>query len=110
MTPVTSPCAVAASTSARTESRDVTSTIAVLTSNPALRIVSAAASGVGVAKVSQHHVLAGANPPRDRSSDRPRPDDDNDFVGSRPSAAVGDGHPGDQPAMGAGHRQMAEVE
>ena len=44
MTPVTSPRAVAAWTSACTDSRDDTSTVAVLTSNPASLITSAAAS------------------------------------------------------------------
>jgi hypothetical protein len=44
MTPVTSPSAVVVWTSARTDSRDDTSTVAVLTSNPALLSISAAAS------------------------------------------------------------------
>lgn len=44
MTPVTSPSAVAVWTSACTDSRDDTSTIAVITSNPALLNISAAAS------------------------------------------------------------------
>jgi hypothetical protein len=44
MTPVTSPSAVAVSTRGCTDSRDDTSTIAVLTSNPALLNISAAAS------------------------------------------------------------------
>src|SRR5271165_7632044 len=44
MTPVTSPTAVAVSTSAWTESREETSTVAVVTSKPALLSTSAAAS------------------------------------------------------------------
>ena len=44
MTPVMSPSPVAVSTSAWTDSREDTSTVAVLTSNPALRNTSAAAS------------------------------------------------------------------
>jgi hypothetical protein len=44
MTPVMSPGVVAVSTSACTDSRDDTSTVAVVTSKPAFRITSAAAS------------------------------------------------------------------
>ena len=44
MTPVMSPSPVAVSTSACSDSREDTSTIAVLTSNPALRNTSAATS------------------------------------------------------------------
>jgi len=46
MTPVTSPRAAVLSASARTESRDDTSTVAVLTSNPASASTSAAASAL----------------------------------------------------------------
>jgi hypothetical protein len=44
MTPVTSPNVAAVSTNARTDSREDTSVVAVLTSNPASRITSAAPS------------------------------------------------------------------
>ena len=46
MTPVMSPSAVAVSTSAWTDSREDTSTVVVLTSKPALRSTSAAASAL----------------------------------------------------------------
>ena len=54
MTPVTSPRAVAASTSACTESREETSTVVVLTSNPALASTTAAASAFSLTQVGQH--------------------------------------------------------
>jgi hypothetical protein len=46
MRPVMSPRLTAVSTRARTEAREETSTVAVVTSYPALRIVSAAASAL----------------------------------------------------------------
>jgi hypothetical protein len=46
MTPVTSPSLVAVSTRVCSDAREDTSTVAVLTSNPALPIVSAAASAL----------------------------------------------------------------
>ena len=46
MTPVTSPSPMAVSTSACSDPREATSTVAVLTSNPALRNISAATSAL----------------------------------------------------------------
>ena len=59
MTPVTSPSAVAVSTRAWTESRDDTSTVAVLTSKPALSEDLGCRLGVLLAQVGQQDVLAG---------------------------------------------------
>ena len=70
-----SPNAVAVSTSAWTDSREETSTVAVLTSNPASRITSAAASAFSSAQVGQHDVLSGADAARDCLSDRSGSDD-----------------------------------
>jgi hypothetical protein len=65
MTPVTFPRAVAVSTRECTDSRDDTSTVAVLTrtlhrSNLGRRV------GVHLAQASQQDMLARARPPRDR--------------------------------------------
>ena len=80
MTPVTSPSAVAASTSAWTDSREDTSTVAVLTSNPASLEHLCRRVGVFLAQVGQQDVLARADPPRDRLTDRPGADDDHDVA------------------------------
>ena len=50
--------------------------VVVLTSNPALRMTSAAASGVLEVQVGEHDVLAGADAPGDRLADRSGADDD----------------------------------
>ena len=83
---MTSPSAVAVSTSAWTESREETSTVAVLTSKPASRSTSAAASAFVLLQVGQHDVLAGADPSSDRLADRPGSDDDDDFAHRRSSS------------------------
>ena len=80
MTPVMSPRAVAVSTRAWTESREDTSTVVVLTSNPALRIVFGCRLGVGLAQVGEHDVLAGADAPGDGLADQARSDDDDDVA------------------------------
>jgi hypothetical protein len=80
MTPVMSPQAVAVWTSAWTDSREDTPTVAVLTSNPALVNSSAAASALPLVQVGQQDVLAKADPPGDCLTDLPGSDDNNDFT------------------------------
>ena len=71
---------VAVSTSAWTDSRDDTSTVAVLTSNPASRSTSAAASAFSWRRSASTTCLPALDPPRDGLTDRSCPDDDNDFT------------------------------
>ena len=80
MTPVTSPKPVAASTRARMDWREDTSTVIVLTSNPALLITSAAAIGVGLVQVRQHNLFARTDAAGDCLADRPGSDDNNDVA------------------------------
>ena len=80
MTPVTSPSAGGTRTSASTDSRDDTSTVVVLTSNPASLQYLGRRVGVRLAQVSQQDLPARAHPPRNRLADRPGSDDHNDAI------------------------------
>ena len=79
MTPVTSRNFVAFSTSAYTDSREETSTVAVLTSKPASRITSSAASTFSRWR-SASTTLPGADAPGDRLTDRSCADNDHDLA------------------------------
>ena len=75
-----SPQAVAVWTSACTDSREDTSTVAVLTSNPAFAQHLGRRVGIALVQVGQQDVLAKADPPRDCLTDLPGSDDNNDFT------------------------------
>ena len=71
---------MAVSTSAWTDSREETSTVAVLTSKPGVAQHLRRGVGVLVAQVGQHDMLAGADAPGDRLTDRSCSDDDDDLA------------------------------
>jgi hypothetical protein len=77
---VTSPCAAVVSTSAWTDSREETSTVAVPTSKSGVRHHLGRCIGVRLVEVGEHDMLAGADPTGNRLADQPCSDDDGDFA------------------------------
>ena len=93
----------AASASAWTESREETSTVVVLTSNPASASTSAADVGVLLAQVGEHDVLSSTDPSSDGLTDLTCSDDDDDFAHRPfPSSWSGTEPNGDRVGTGTG--------
>ena len=85
--PVTSPSAVACSTSESTDSRNDTSTAAVLVSNPAAASTSAAASAFSWRRSASRTCLPALTRRAMGLADRASPDHDDDVTHGGPSSA-----------------------